>query len=103
MSKVEKRTFINGEYIQINLPGLVLFYGKINTIIETEPSSLMLTLKRFYRWAEFQRELKINQPIEWQYSDKIRIRITLDDIRIVNISYRAYTEQQIIADIKFAY
>jgi hypothetical protein len=106
MSRNKKITFVNGEDTQINLPELMAFHGKIDAIKENGKNgliSLIFTLRKFSRWPEFQKELKIDESIEWQYSDKIRIKITLDDIRIVNISYRAYTERQIIADIKFEY
>lgn len=106
MSKTEKITFVNDVDTQINLPGLMIFYGKINVTKENEknePISLMFTLRRFSRWPEFQKELKIDDSVEWQHGGKIRIKIILDDIRIINVSYRAYTERQIIADIKFEY
>ena len=85
---------------------MTFFHGKINSIKENEesgPIGLIFTLRRFYRWPEFQKELKMYESTEWQYSDKIRIKITLDDIRIIHVSYMAYTERQIIADIKFEY
>lgn len=104
MNKIEKRTFINNEDTYINLPGLMFFHGKINAINEENGQiSLIFALRKFSRWPDFQKELKIGESIEWKHGDKIIIKITLDDIRLTNVSYRAYTERQIIADIKFEY
>ena len=106
MGKIEKITFVNDEDTHINLQGSIFFHGKINAIKvheERGPISLIFTLRKFSIWPEFQKELKIGDSIEWQYGDKNRIKITLDDIRIINISYRAYKERLIIADIKFEY
>jgi hypothetical protein len=105
MNKIEKITFVDNEDTQVNFPGLKIFRGKINAIADGENRlvGIIFTLSKFSIWPEFQKKIRIYESIEWQYDNKIIMKITLDDIRMINVSYKAYTERQIIADIRFEY